>query len=371
MPVLASSLRLPVPAAARKTAADLMRCLFPHGKLVCVASLILVLVALRSYYLCSPYVCPKGRTVANSPYASSYEDHRGHAGAYSPPPAVTGESDKVLVVASTQAEDTAWFHEYFPDWQKKIYVMDDASANLTVARNVGRESTAYLTYIIDHYHDLPSFMFFLHASRYQWHNEDPIYDGVQPIRNLRLAYVQEQGYANLRCTWSLGCPTAIRPFSKVTKLEAALEPHNDRANTVAAFAQAYMEIFPGASIDDVPSAIGVPCCAQFALAKWAVEARPREDYVRIRDWLWTTKLPDSVSGRILEYVWHILMGKPAEYCPDARECFCLKFGFCDLECRSPGSCEKRYRLPQHEEIPPNWPEEGFGTMGFPEWGWWE
>ena len=74
-----------------------------------------------------------------------------------------------------KGEDTSWLGEYFPDWQANVYVMNERSADLTVAKNKGRESMAYLTYLIDNYDDLPEYMVFLHSLRYQWHNEDPMY----------------------------------------------------------------------------------------------------------------------------------------------------------------------------------------------------
>lgn len=77
------------------------------------------------------------------------------------------------------SENTTWVHEHLSDWDANVYVMDDPNAKLTVTRNKGRESTAYLTYIIDNYYDLPRYMVFIHALRYQWHNEDPMY-GMLP-----------------------------------------------------------------------------------------------------------------------------------------------------------------------------------------------
>lgn len=94
-------------------------------------------------------------------------------------PSVHGEdamvSRKALVVASLDGDDTSWLAEHFSDWERYIYVVDNHDANLTVPKNKGRESNAYLTFLIDHYHDLPDYMIFLHALRYQWHNEDPMY----------------------------------------------------------------------------------------------------------------------------------------------------------------------------------------------------
>ena len=55
-----------------------------------------------------------------------------------------------VVAASLTSENTSWLHEYFPEWQKKIYVVDDARASLTVPKNKGHEAMAYLTWVCCH-----------------------------------------------------------------------------------------------------------------------------------------------------------------------------------------------------------------------------
>lgn len=52
---------------------------------------------------------------------------------------------KSMVVASMKSDDVSWLHNYFPDWHKSIYVVDDKKAQLTVKQNKGRESMVYLT----------------------------------------------------------------------------------------------------------------------------------------------------------------------------------------------------------------------------------
>lgn len=54
---------------------------------------------------------------------------------------------KEMVVASMKSDETSWFAEYFPDWSRSIYVVDDKTAPLTVPSNKGRESMVYLTYV--------------------------------------------------------------------------------------------------------------------------------------------------------------------------------------------------------------------------------
>lgn len=67
------------------------------------------------------------------------------------------------------------------------------------------------------------------------------------------------------------------------------------------FPDRFLELFPG---EELPEVIGVPCCSQFALSAWAVRARGREEYVRMRKWLLESELDSATSGRIFEYAWH-------------------------------------------------------------------
>lgn len=168
----------------------------PKRSLARVGGVVLLLFLVYSYLRCSPYVCPpraanpldlgtgyprEGIAHADNGQKSSVveEKHGGtsHTG-YDEPP--RNLHKKALVVASMKGDDTSWLDEYFSDWDRNVFVMNDPRAKLTVAKNKGRESMAYLTYMIDNYHDLPDYMVFLHSLRYQWHNEDPMYGAYSP-----------------------------------------------------------------------------------------------------------------------------------------------------------------------------------------------
>ncbi|KAF2746682.1 hypothetical protein M011DRAFT_403778 [Sporormia fimetaria CBS 119925] len=270
------------------------------------------------------------------------------------------EIDKELVVASLARDDVEWLDTYFADWTKNVYVVDDASAPLTVPKNKGREAMAYLTYIIDRYDTLPSISIFLHSLRYQWHNEDPMYDGAPVLRNLRLPHVLRRGYVSLRCTWVIGCPAELWPRNP-----SRFRKNDDRAKTEVAYADAFRILFPGTPVPDI---VGAHASSQFAVSREQIRARPKKEYERMRAWLLLTPLPDAISGRVLEYMWHIVFGMPAVDCQDAGECFCQTFGLCNLTC-SQKECLKRYRLAPFTNIPKGWPEVGPGTHGWPERGW--
>ncbi|KAH9883627.1 hypothetical protein F4778DRAFT_766032 [Xylariomycetidae sp. FL2044] len=278
-------------------------------------------------------------------------------------PAATHEHDPFeveLVVASTSKEDTSWLHRHVPAWRKNIYVVDQsavsaaaASPLLTVPQNKGHETMVYLTYIIDHYDRLPSNVIFLHASRFAWHNDDPDYDGLPALQRFRVAHLREVGYVNLRCVWVIGCPAEIRPVADAAQFEA------DPGQTLMAkhiYKQAYEELLP--DLLPVSEVVGVSCCSQFGVTSDTIRRRPREDYVRYRQWLLDTPLDDGLSGRVFEFSWHIIFGKDPVHCPSARDCFCQVYGRCDMQCGEDG-CENWYILPQFSNLPDGWPLVGW------------
>ena len=157
------------------------------------------------------------------------------------------------------------------------------------------------SFTIDNYHELPANVLFLHAQRFQWHNDDPDYDGLSLLQRFRIAYLQEKGYLNLRCVWVLGCPAEIHPLSD------AVDPAQTQAHAGHFYKEAFIELFPSR---DVPEEVGVSCCAQFAVTKEKILEQPIEYYARIRHWLLETPLNDSISGRIVEYSWHSKTSHP-------------------------------------------------------------
>jgi hypothetical protein len=308
-----------------------------------------------------------------------------------------------IVVASQKSEDATWLEKYFPRWEQNIYRVDNPNAPLTVPKNKGRESMVYLTcvlstdyqtqaianvlcsYIIDNYDNLPDNILFIHPNRYQWHNDDPDYDGLPMLRHFQIPYLEQEGYVNIRCAWSLGCPNEIKPLQEEGEHREAVHAGGD-------YKKAFEVLFPEW---EVPSAVGVSCCAQFAATKEKIRERKREDYVRYRDWLIKTELDDSISGRVFEYSWHsklslvnsisnqrlsalrftvtqlavlrsdhmltpaVIFGKKPVHCPSAKDCYCKVFGLCNLTCPDKGSCNGRYILPPFSSLPEGWPLMGW------------
>lgn len=144
-------------------------------------------------------------------------------------------------------------------------------------------------------------MIFQHANRYQWHNDDPLYDGQRTLSRLQLPHILAQGYVNLRCVWTLGCPAELHPIQEYEAILDELSQAKRNSKTGAAYKDAFEALFPGRP---VPEAVGASCCAQFAVTGDKVRQRPKTDYEAYRQWLMETELPDDISGRVLEYAWH-------------------------------------------------------------------
>ncbi|KAI9698330.1 MAG: hypothetical protein M1820_007492 [Bogoriella megaspora] len=242
----------------------------------------------------------------------------------------TQPSERALIIASTLAQNVSWLDRVPTNWTVYRYVMDDTNMtslnHLHPPRNEGREAMAYLTWIIEHYHNLPKYAVFTHGHEKAWHQPEPLW---AKIRALNISALEEEDYISLRCPDRCGCE--VRPYFEPL---GKMQNRGDKG-----FAEFWREeLFPDLP---VPEAVSYKCCAQFAVTRRAILGRSREEWVRIRQPLMLgngtdlfgdgkfnlTKLGLDVRSRSwqkgywYEKTWHILFGKPAEYCPSPRTCY--------------------------------------------------
>lgn len=211
-------------------------------------------------------------------------------------------NDKVVVMGALSTDDVAWATTKLRDWDAIVYTVDDDTAiPFHTDRNKGKEANPYLTYIIENYDSLHTTVAFVHSHELgwpnAWHTDADHHSNVVSLNSLNVDFVQRNGYANLRCLPSPGCPDEIHPF------RVAMD---ESKTTEIAFAAAWREIFNN---DDVPEVVGVACCAQFAVSKQQILQRTKEEYLRMHAWLMSTELDDQTSGRVFEYLWHIIFGQ--------------------------------------------------------------
>ena len=181
-----------------------------------------------------------------------------------------------LVVASSAADDTTWLEDYFPQWPANICNDEDSTTDPLTSTNSSHEADAYVSYIIDHYDRLPETVVFIRAQRFQ-HHQHPYFDAVSVLSNFQLWHVLDKGFSTLSCSVPGNSPILL-PESSLVSLNTDHASH--RSQTV--YASAFAALFPDAP---VPKHSPAQRESQFAVSRTAIQARPRSEYIRYRDWL--------------------------------------------------------------------------------------
>ena len=222
-----------------------------------------------------------------------------------------------LVLTRMKCNDISWVGENLEGLDLTIYVADDVNATAHPPKNKGHEVMVYLTFIIEHYVNLPDVIVFMHAHRHTTHNNDLLgFDATEMLQRLQLAHVIRQGYFNMRCHWSPGCPEWLKPNPDHEVLSKQEE---------AVLSESWGELFPR---EPLPPTLAQTCCAQFAVSKKRVQSIPKSRFIFYRDWLLKTPLSDFVSGRVWEYTWQFLFTGQQVHCPAEHICYCHGFGIC-------------------------------------------
>ena len=206
-----------------------------------------------------------------------------------------------MIVVSHFNEDLDWLPIFIGE-QIPYIVYTRSSDSLVrhgIKLNKGREAVAYLRYIVDNYENLPSSIAFIHAHRTSWHQQNPsdIVVALRAIRWHKYAYM----------------PLTSARTQAIFKLNTP-----DRQATVN------FEVWRDVLQKELgpPPANGVQtyCCASFIAKKEAILAHPKAFYAKIIDYLVASSHSDQLTGRTLEYTWHIIFGQPAN----------IKYETCDI-----------------------------------------
>ncbi|KAJ5084457.1 hypothetical protein NUU61_009036 [Penicillium alfredii] len=237
-------------------------------------------------------------------------------------------ADVGLVFGKTRREDVKWVRDLIqenPNFKPFIYTADaePEPGFLPPHSARGREVSAYLSYVVDYYEQLPAYSIFIHANEDQWHNDlfGPSTKAV--LKSLRLEAVDAKGYVNLRCEFEPGCPTSIHPHNPT--------PHDiETKDTRAYVSQIYMDLF-AVPLQQVPDHLGAICCAQFAVSRDRIRQRPKSDYQRMLNWVDgpSAEIVDSFGvGWVFESLWHVVFGMDSINCPETLQCRCDNYGWC-------------------------------------------
>jgi hypothetical protein len=230
-------------------------------------------------------------------------------------------AEQLVIKVKIQDEDTAWVSQLEPAWQIEIITIDPMYTHIHPSAHrpdKGRITEAYLTWIIENYNNLPETLVFIPPAD-PWGRDKM--DFPNALKHLKVAFVQKSGFVNIRCPSRRG---PIRCDNKV------LNPHNpshEFRTLEANIPEIYRHLFSNTT--DVPKDIATVLGAEFAVSKAQVQKRSVDDYLRYWTWLNKTKMDDDSSGLLFEYIWHIVFGKDAIFCPEPVECECDVYGKCD------------------------------------------
>ena len=172
-----------------------------------------------------------------------------------------------------------------------VYDKENPDNPLNIPVNKGNEASVYLKYIIDYYDELSDFTFFIHDEEYSWHHSGSIIDKYkEAIKSNRKYYnindrcfwnrrniiIKEHGYKiyNLFISWYRNFLGKYIPFAKVPNKKDFL--------------------------------YGYRGSAQFLVHKNLIRNFPKEFYIKLYNWIITTKIPNYFSGRFLEWTWHVM-----------------------------------------------------------------
>jgi hypothetical protein len=189
-------------------------------------------------------------------------------------------------VVSRYNKNVDWVYKL--DRVDKFFVYDKMKPSnpYNVPVNKGNEASAYLKYIVDHYNDLAEYTFFVHDEEYSWHHSGSIKEQLEE------AVASRKLYYNINDKCVLGS-ILQHPW------------YNNILNWYDSYVEKYIPITSLPSRDFTENHRG---SAQFLVHKSIITSLPLEFYQGLYDWIITTNLDNSKSGRFLEWTWHIFWG---------------------------------------------------------------
>lgn len=252
-------------------------------------------------------------------------------------------ADSKLVVVARYDEDTSWV-DFGPDSVRHItYSAGNVWAEHRPPANRGNEATSYITAIIDHYEDLPDAMMFLHGHRRGWHDTLAPSDWV--VRYAKWPIDPQYPYIAVQCPVVATTNIGIRPTNPSSV--RSFDPRRSKAPLRSRQFAAAWELLFKDYFGPMPDQVAGPCCSEFMVTREAILKLPKEFYINVRNWLLTTPLEADASGRILEYMWHVMFTPDhAPIYTNIPNCTCHMYGLnCHGQPNDPAMLEHMYSVP--------------------------
>jgi hypothetical protein len=241
------------------------------------------------------------------------------------PPSPKAESEGILVErlivqVELEGEDTSWLQKLEPTWQNEVVTIKGMYSNLHPEGkrpDRGRIANAYLTWIIENYNHLPGTIIFIAPKNSNEHHDR---NPEHAIPDLQTPFIQSSGFANLHCPKEKSRTTCNGRALVPTK------PSPDLRTLEAKIPEIWKTLFGEVHL---PARIATVLGAEFAVSRTQVRKRSVEEYLKYWTWLNKTIMDDDSSGLVIEYLWHIVFGKEAVFCPEKEKCECGLYSKCD------------------------------------------
>lgn len=238
------------------------------------------------------------------------------------PPASTPPPAQLIVKTKIEGEDLNWLLKLRPAWRNQVITLNNAFAKLHDGKRVdkGRIIDSYLNWIITNFENLGNVIVFIPPGLAEQEEDAqkwriPHKEVVNTILALNVTYVEEKGYAPLRCPVKDECKDLLLPFR---------EPKDEFRTLEVSMEKAWKGLF---NATDVPKEITRSGGSAFAVSRKQIRKRSVEEYTRIWTWLAKTKMDDDSAGEVVEALWHVIFGRGVGWCPGLEECRCA-FGEC-------------------------------------------
>jgi len=202
----------------------------------------------------------------------------------------TRTGDLEAVIAAKKGVDVSWLGLQ-PHWAAVISDVNEDGSR----RFIGRESAAYIYYIIQRYDSLPRNVVFMHHHRGSWEANDnaKVLAAVDPY---------SYDFAGLGKLWAVD----LRP--------------QDMINTRKFFADVVDDESLSKSVPFEQYAWSYPIGGTFLVSAARIQELSKETWQRIFDWI----QKGDRHGDVLEFSWHLLFGEPAEMLPPKPTRLCPK-----------------------------------------------
>lgn len=191
----------------------------------------------------------------------------------------------LVIVSSHFSEDLRWLQRA----TRPVVVCSKTTTNTNCSRipNKGKEASAYLQFITQHYHRLPQRVAFIHGHERAWHQRQ-----FDFLREIEKASASPCGYVSLNKVW--------------------VDDRNLDNKVMQHLHAIWDELFKPFLKRDPPPKLLHDCCAQFVVTRDTILRHPQAAYQKWLQYLLNSNedAVEGLTGYVFEYVWHVIFGEP-------------------------------------------------------------